>query len=135
MTQSFGEGADIAAQAAVASYLPYVRAELANGTHLAAMTRHMLGLFHGQPGARTWRRILTVEGARSGAGTDVIARGLEALAEASEVLEPVGGEAAPISPVLEAAAPDVVADAKPRARRKPPEPQAELTLDDAPAVD
>jgi tRNA-dihydrouridine synthase A len=78
----FGEGADVTAQAAVAGYLPYVRAELAKGTHLAAMTRHMLGLFHGQPGARTWRRILTVEGAKSAAGVEVIQRALEALAEA-----------------------------------------------------
>jgi tRNA-dihydrouridine synthase A len=46
------------------------------------MTRHMLGLFHGRPGARTWRRILTVEAARGGAGVEVIERGLAALAEA-----------------------------------------------------
>jgi len=30
-----------------------------------AMTRHMLGLFHGRPGARTWRRLLS-EGASGG---------------------------------------------------------------------
>jgi tRNA-dihydrouridine synthase A len=80
----FGEGADVAPEAAVAAYLPYVRSELARGTHLAAMTRHMLGLFHGRPGARTWRRILTVEGAKAGADVDVIERGLAALAEAAE---------------------------------------------------
>ncbi|MFI4933273.1 MAG: tRNA dihydrouridine(20/20a) synthase DusA, partial [Caulobacterales bacterium] len=70
------------ARQAVEGYLPYVRAELARGTHLAAMTRHMLGLFHGVPGARGWRRILTVEGAKAGAGVRVIERGLEALAMA-----------------------------------------------------
>ena len=43
----------------------------------------MLGLFHGRPGARTWRRILTVEGAKPGAGVDVIERGLAALADAA----------------------------------------------------
>jgi tRNA-dihydrouridine synthase A len=80
----YGEGVDVPAEAAVAAYLPYVRAELARGTHLAAMTRHMLGLFHGQPGARSWRRILTVEGAKPGAGVEVIERGLAALAEAAE---------------------------------------------------
>jgi tRNA-dihydrouridine synthase A len=80
----FGEDADVSPQAAVAAYLPYVRAELARGTHLAAMTRHMLGLFHGKPGARAWRRILTVDGARSTAGVEVIERGLAALAEAAE---------------------------------------------------
>jgi tRNA-dihydrouridine synthase A len=80
----FGERAEVTPEAAVAAYLPYVRAELARGTHLAAMTRHMLGLFHGRPGARSWRRILTVEGAKAGAGIDVIERGLAALAEAAE---------------------------------------------------
>ena len=79
----FGESSLIAPEAAVAAYLPYVRSELARGTHLAAMTRHMLGLFHGRPGARAWRRILTVEGARPTAGVDVIERGLAALAEAA----------------------------------------------------
>ena len=58
--------------AAVEAYKAYVAAELANGTHLAGMTRHMLGLFHGRPGARTWRRILTVEGVKPGAGLEVI---------------------------------------------------------------
>ena len=80
----FGAGEDVTPEDAVAAYLPYMRSELARGTHLAAMARHMLGLFHGQPGARSWRRILTVEGARPGAGTEVIERGLAALAEAAE---------------------------------------------------
>jgi tRNA-dihydrouridine synthase A len=82
----FGAGADVAPEDAVARYLPYVRAELARGTHMAAMTRHMLGLFHGRPGARTWRRILTVEGAKSGAGIEVIEAGLAALREAADRL-------------------------------------------------
>jgi len=51
LTNTFiGEGADVTADAAVAAYLPYVRAELAKGTHLAAMTRHAAG-FHVMPGA------------------------------------------------------------------------------------
>jgi tRNA-dihydrouridine synthase A len=82
----FGAGEDVTPAAAVAAYLPYVRSELARGTHLAAMTRHMLGLFHGQPGARSWRRILTVEGAKAGAGIEVIERALAAIAEAAERL-------------------------------------------------
>ena len=80
----FGEaGPDADPFEAVERYLPYVRRQLAAGTHLAAMTRHMLGLFHGRPGARTWRRILTVEGARGGAGPDVIERALGAVREAA----------------------------------------------------
>ena len=51
----FREGEDVAATEAVTRYRPYMVRELDSGTHLAAMTRHMLGLFHGQPGARTWR--------------------------------------------------------------------------------
>jgi tRNA-dihydrouridine synthase A len=78
----FDGGEVVSPEAAVAAYLPHVRGELARGTHLAAMSRHMLGLFHGRAGARTWRRILTVEGARAGAGIEVIERGLEALARA-----------------------------------------------------
>ena len=66
--------------AAVRDYLPYVRERLAEGVHLAAMTRHMLGLFHGRPGARTWRRILTVDSIRVGAGVEVIERALAAVA-------------------------------------------------------
>ncbi|HEY9233622.1 MULTISPECIES: tRNA dihydrouridine(20/20a) synthase DusA [Phenylobacterium] len=67
-----GEGVDVDAFQAVELYRPYVLGELAKGTHLAAMTRHMLGLFHGLPGARAWRRVLTVEGVKSGAGIEVI---------------------------------------------------------------
>ena len=75
----FGEGEVVDPFAAVEAYRDYVASELARGTHLAAMTRHMLGLFHGVAGARTWRRILTVEGVKSGAGLDVIDRALEAV--------------------------------------------------------
>jgi tRNA-dihydrouridine synthase A len=75
----FGEGREVEAQGAVLGYLPYVEARLAEGVRLASMTRHMLGLFHGQPGARAWRRILTVEAIRPGAGVEVIERALEAV--------------------------------------------------------
>lgn len=79
----FGEGtAEIDAFEAVERYRPYIAAQLAGGVHLAAMTRHMLGLFHGLPGARAWRRILTVEGVKSGAGLEVVDRALEAVRSA-----------------------------------------------------
>jgi tRNA-dihydrouridine synthase A len=68
----FGADGTVAAVDAVERYKPYIARELARGTHLAAMTRHMLGLFHGAPGARAWRRILTVEGVKAGAGLEVI---------------------------------------------------------------
>jgi tRNA-dihydrouridine synthase A len=75
----FGEAEAVSAREAVERYRPYVARELARGAHLAAMTRHMLGLFHGAPGARTWRRILTVEGVKPGAGLEVIDRALAAV--------------------------------------------------------
>ncbi|HYG26191.1 MAG TPA: tRNA dihydrouridine(20/20a) synthase DusA [Caulobacteraceae bacterium] len=79
----FGEAAaDVDAFEAVERYIPYVERQLERGVHLAAMTRHMLGLFHGAPGARSWRRILTVEGVNAGAGVEVIRRGLDSLREA-----------------------------------------------------
>jgi tRNA-dihydrouridine synthase A len=75
----FGAGAAVTAVEAVERYKPYIARELARGTHLAAMTRHMLGLFHGAPGARAWRRILTVEGVKAGAGLQVIDAALAAV--------------------------------------------------------
>ncbi len=68
----FGDGEVVDPFEAVGRYRDYVAAELARGTHLAAMTRHMLGLFHGLRGARSWRRILTVESVKTGAGVEVI---------------------------------------------------------------
>jgi tRNA-dihydrouridine synthase A len=75
----FGEAEDVSAAEAVERYRPYIAAQLAAGTHLAAMTRHMLGLFHGSPGARTWRRILTVESVKAGAGLEVVDEALAAV--------------------------------------------------------
>ncbi len=65
--------------AAVEAYLPYIEARLAEGAKLSGMTRHMLGLFHSRPGARAWRRILTVEAVKPGAGLEVVERALEAV--------------------------------------------------------
>ena len=54
------------------AFLPYVERELAAGTHLHAMTRHILGLFQGCPGARAFRRHISENAPRPGAGADVI---------------------------------------------------------------
>ncbi len=76
----FGGSGDVDAHQAVRAYLPYVEAQLSRGVHLAAMTRHMLGLFHGMRGARAWRRIMTVDAVRPGAGVEVIERALAEVA-------------------------------------------------------
>ena len=80
----FGQGEDVDAFQAVELYRPYVMGQLSRGVHLAAMTRHMLGLFHGLPGARSWRRILTVEGVKAGAGIEVIDAALAAVSGAQD---------------------------------------------------
>lgn len=80
----FGAGEDVDAFQAVELYRGYLSGELARGTHLAAMTRHMLGLFHGMPGARTWRRILTVESIKPGAGLEVVDAALAAVSGAQD---------------------------------------------------
>jgi len=77
--QLFGEGPQVSAIEAVRRYRDYIGRQLGAGVHLAAMTRHMLGLFHGEPGARAWRRILTVEGVKPGAGLEVVDRALDAV--------------------------------------------------------
>jgi tRNA-dihydrouridine synthase A len=50
----------------------YIEAELAAGTPLAAVTRHMLGLFQRVPGARAWRRHLSEQAHRPGASFAVV---------------------------------------------------------------
>ena len=53
----FGAPAPFASpKAALEAFIPYVERELARGTRLHSMTRHILGLFHGVPGARAFRR-------------------------------------------------------------------------------
>lgn len=56
----------------IENYIPYVERELARGTHLHAMTRHILGLFQGCPGARAFRRHISENAPRPGAGIEVI---------------------------------------------------------------
>lgn len=58
---------------------PYIAQHLEGGGRLHAVTRHMLSLFSGQPGARAWRRILSEEGGRPGAGLDCLDRALETM--------------------------------------------------------
>ncbi len=67
----------------VLKLLPYLRNELAQGAQLKHMTRHMLGLFAGQPGARAWRRYLSENSHVSGAGVEVLEEALKRLPAAA----------------------------------------------------
>src|SRR5438270_12213147 len=65
----FGEPAPFASpKAAAEALIPYIERELARGTRLNAVTRHVLGLFRGVPGARAFRRHLATEASKPAAG-------------------------------------------------------------------
>lgn len=51
---------------------PYIARELAEGTPLAHITRHLLGLYRGQPGGRAFRRVISQQAHRPGAGIEVL---------------------------------------------------------------
>jgi tRNA-dihydrouridine synthase A len=56
--------------------LPYIELELSRGTRLHQITRHILGLFQGRPGARAWRRTLSERAHQAGAGIEVLEQAL-----------------------------------------------------------
>ncbi|MDH3747745.1 MAG: tRNA dihydrouridine(20/20a) synthase DusA [Gammaproteobacteria bacterium] len=63
--------------------LPYIEQQLIDGERLNRISRHMLGLFAGQPGARAWRRCLSENAHKHGAGPEVLQRALDAVPEAA----------------------------------------------------
>lgn len=67
----------------VAAMVPYVREHVRDGVPVAAIARHMLGLFRGRPGGKAWRRVVTEASQRPGANADVLLAGLEAVANAA----------------------------------------------------
>ncbi len=73
----FGMGETRTAAEIVHLMLPYIETHLTAGGRLGQVTRHMLGLFQGRPGARGWRRHLSENVHESGAGPQVV---LDALA-------------------------------------------------------
>ena len=74
----FGEEAPLLSrEAIIEAFLPYVESQLIRGVPLKSITRHMLGLFNGLPGARAWRRHLSEEAHKPGAGPAVILAALE----------------------------------------------------------
>ncbi len=56
----------------VEGLVDYVERRLADGVALKGITRHILGLFNGEPGSRAWRRHLSQHAHRPGAGAEVI---------------------------------------------------------------
>ncbi|MGA1855475.1 tRNA dihydrouridine(20/20a) synthase DusA [Azospirillum sp. 11R-A] len=60
--------------AVIEAMLPYIEARMTRGTPLSSITRHMLGLFQGLPGARAYRRHIAENAHRPGAGPEVLQR-------------------------------------------------------------
>lgn len=85
-------GLDTAASdpvAVVRAMYPYIEAELAKGTYLGHVTRHMLGLFQGIPGARQWRRYLSENAHKPGADVEVVEKALSLVADKIPAATPV----------------------------------------------
>ncbi|WP_117236199.1 tRNA dihydrouridine(20/20a) synthase DusA [Vibrio maerlii] len=62
---------------AVELMYPYIEREMAKGANLGHITRHMLGLFHAQPGGRQWRRHISENAHKKGAGIEVVEAALK----------------------------------------------------------
>lgn len=71
-------------RAIVEKMLPYAESELATGTPLHRISRHILGLFAGQPGARSWRRHISEQAHRPDAGIEVLIDALNAMPIAAQ---------------------------------------------------
>ncbi|MDH4073663.1 MAG: tRNA-dihydrouridine synthase, partial [Gammaproteobacteria bacterium] len=81
---AFGDGeAPGSRMEAIDRMLPYIERQLASGVLLKQVTRHLLGLFAGQPGARAWRRYLSERAHRPSAGIEVIEQALGQLRRAA----------------------------------------------------
>ena len=65
-------------EALLRAWFPYVESQLARGVALKHLTRHILGLFHAQPGGRAFRQVLSEGAPKAGAGLDLLERALAA---------------------------------------------------------
>jgi len=87
----FGEdGPDGTPEGAVRAMLPYIARHMDSGGRLHQVTRHMLGLFAGRPGARAWRRILSEGASRPGAGPELVEAALAQLEPAPMAVPSAG---------------------------------------------
>ena len=85
-SQIFGMDTDVPDPVSVALAMkPYIQQHLKQGGRLHQITRHMLGLFAGRPGARHWRRRLSEDGVKNGADESLIDRALDDMRVAAAV--------------------------------------------------
>ncbi len=79
----FGADFSVDPGTAAEEMIPYLEAHVAAGGRPHQVTRHMLGLFHGRPGARGWRRTLSVEATTPDADASILRRALDNLPAAA----------------------------------------------------
>lgn len=61
-------------------YFPYIEQQIEQGACLKHMSRHLLGLFQGQPGAKAWRRYISENAYKEGAGIEVLQYAMDKVA-------------------------------------------------------
>jgi tRNA-dihydrouridine synthase A len=84
----FGDAGPAPGRAEVARLLlPYIEAACSRGVPVKSITRHILGLFNGMPGARLWRRTLSETAHRPGAGPEVVEAALGKVLAVQEARE------------------------------------------------
>ncbi|MBZ9749672.1 tRNA dihydrouridine(20/20a) synthase DusA [Deinococcus sp. HMF7604] len=89
----FGEETQpVTRREAIEAYLPYVAEQLEQGQPLPRMMKHTLGLFTGQPGARHWKRTLSEQGYKPGAGLAVVREALAGVPDTVLDVRPGVGE-------------------------------------------
>ncbi|WP_306027695.1 tRNA dihydrouridine(20/20a) synthase DusA [Stappia sp. MMSF_3263] len=78
--------------AAVAAFREIAQERIAAGMRANQLMRHVLGLFHGVPGARAWRRRLTVDAVKPGAGIEVLDEALQEILDTALDKSPALGQ-------------------------------------------
>jgi len=66
------------------AYLPFVREEITRGTYLNHMTRHILGLYHGMPGGKVFRRVLSERAYKKDSSAELILEAIAAVEQAAQ---------------------------------------------------
>lgn len=76
--QIFGQNTAVKTRAEVVlALIPYIQQQLAQGVRFNNISRHILGLFHGENGARSWRRYLSEHATKTGADEQVLLQALK----------------------------------------------------------
>jgi len=71
------EGKVLSRKQILEQYFSYIEQQMGQGVYLKQMSRHLLGLFQGQPGAKAWRRYISENAHKEGAGIEVLQQAME----------------------------------------------------------